>query len=441
MTNIFYGLDTIQFRKIAFECAEKLNIPHNFKRNKETKLAGSDWLKGFLRRNPRVSIRNPESLSINRIQGFNKQEVNHFFKNLEEVIDKYKFQFHQIFNMDETGISTVQEPNKVFAKENHITMLSIPPHSLHRLQCTSHGLRVARIHRALEFAQSAWLRDYIELNTAFRTRATNDFEKNLYKLMNNAVFGKTMENVRNRVDVKLTEPHSTGRHTWACAFWTSRRRASTSSTTTTWPRCTVTSVGSTPIYVGMCILDISKTRLYEFHYDYMAPLYGDKCRIMYTDTDSLIYRIECEDAYADMRRDIARFDTSDYPAYNAYDMPQRNKKVPGLMKDENNGAVMTEFIELRSKMYALRVCEKKDTKKIKGVCRNVVGRTVTFDDYARCLSESVEMTRQQSRIQSKLHQVYTVAKTKLALSPYDDKRYIVPDRTSTLPWGQYAIPQ
>ncbi|EZA53831.1 hypothetical protein X777_06696 [Ooceraea biroi] len=169
-----------------------------------------------------------------------------------------------------------------------------------------------------------------------------------------------------------------------------------------------------PIYVGMCILDILKTRLYEFHYDYMAPLYGDKCRIIYTDTDSLIYRIECEDAYADMRRDIARFDTSDYPADNAYDMPQRNKKVPGLMKDENNGAVMTEFIGLRAKMYALRVCGKKDTKKIKGVCRSVVGRTITFDDYARCLSESVEVTRQQSRIQSKLHRVYTVAETKLA---------------------------
>ncbi|EZA50199.1 hypothetical protein X777_11338 [Ooceraea biroi] len=252
--------------------------------------------------------------------------------------------------------------------------------------------------------------------------------------MNNAVFGKTMENVRNRVDVKLVTRWE-GRY--GAEALMSRpnfhSRAVFGENLLAVELRRLKATFNRPIYVGMCILDISKTRLYEFHYDYMAPLYGDKCRIMYTDTDSLIYRIECEDAYADMRRDIARFDTSDYPADNAYDMPQRNKNVPGLnlMKDENNGAVMTEFIGLRAKMYALRVCGKKDTKKIKGVCRSVVGRTITFDDYARCLSESVEMTRQQSRIQSKLHRVYTVAETKLALSPHDDKWYIVPDSTST----------
>jgi len=103
-----------------------------------------------------------------------------------------------------------------------------------------------------------------------------------------------------------------------------------------------------PIYVEMCILDISKTCLYEFHHEYMLSLYRDKCKIMYTDTDSLIYYIECEDVYDTMKRDIARFDTSDYPVDNAYRMPLANKKVPGLMKDENNGAIMTEFIGRRA---------------------------------------------------------------------------------------------
>jgi len=82
-----------------------------------------------------------------------------------------------------------------------------------------------------------------------------------------------------------------------------------------------------PIYVGMYILDISKVCLYEFHHEYMSPMYRDKCKIMYTDTDSLIYHIECDDVYKNMKRDIARFDTSNYPADNVYGMPLANKTV------------------------------------------------------------------------------------------------------------------
>jgi len=131
-----------------------------------------------------------------------------------------------------------------------------------------------------------------------------------------------------------------------------------------------------PIYVGMCILDISKTCLYEFHHDYMLPMYHEKCKVMYTDTDSLIYLIECDDVYDIMKRDISRFDTTDYAVDNAYGFPLVNKKVPGLMKDENNGAILTEFVGLRVKMYALSVDDKKDTKKVKGVKSNVVVKFV-----------------------------------------------------------------
>jgi len=119
-------------------------------------------------------------------------------------------------------------------------------------------------------------------------------------------------------------------------------------------------------------------------------------------------------------------------------MPLANKKVPDLMKDENNGAIIIEFVGFRAKMYALRVDRKKDTKKVKDVKNSVVTRTITFDDYTRCLNEEIEMTRHQSCIRSKLHEVYTVSETKIALSPYDDKRYIVPNSTET--WGHWRIP-
>ncbi|XP_067203763.1 uncharacterized protein [Linepithema humile] len=160
---------------------------------------------------------------------------------------------------------------------------------------------------------------------------------------------------------------------------------------------------------------------------------------MYTDTDSLIYLLHCEDAYRDMKRDISKFDTSDYSEDNVYGMPRANKKVPGLMKDENNGAIMTEFVGLRAKMYALRVTGQKDTKKVKGVKKSVVARTITFDDYIRCLNAEIELTRRQSCIRSKLHEVYTVSESKLALSPYDDKRHVVSGSTDTLPWGHREI--
>ncbi|KYN16311.1 hypothetical protein ALC57_11429, partial [Trachymyrmex cornetzi] len=140
-----------------------------------------------------------------------------------------------------------------------------------------------------------------------------------------------------------------------------------------------------------------------------------------------------------------RFNTSDYPADNVYGISLANKKVPGLMKDENSGMIMTEFVGLRAKMYAVRVDGKKDTKKAKVVKSNVVARTITFDDYTRCLNEEIEMIRRQSCIRSKLllydlNEVYTISESKIALNPYDDKRYTVPNSTETLPWGHWRIP-
>ncbi|XP_029659117.1 uncharacterized protein LOC115233046 [Formica exsecta] len=236
-------------------------------------------------------------------------------------------------------------------------------------------------------------------------RAKNNFEKNLYKLMNNAVFGKTMENVRNHVDVKLLTKLD-GRYGAEAMIAK--------------PNFHSKSVFSENLVA------VELRKLVKF----------DKSIYV----DGLIYHIECEDVYENMKRDIVRFDTSDYPTNNAYGILFENKKVQGLMKDENNGAIMTEFVGLRAKMYTLRVDGREDAKRAKGVKRNIVARTITFDDYTRCLRDEIEMIRQQSCIRSKLHEVYTIRETKIALSPYDDKRYVVPETTDTLPWGYYRIP-
>ncbi|XP_077280696.1 uncharacterized protein LOC143907685 [Temnothorax americanus] len=229
--------------------------------------------------------------------------------------------------------------------------------------------------------------DCREMNDcAIKTLAKNDFEKNLYKLMNNAVFGKTMENVRNHVDVRLVT-HWEGRYGAEAMIvkpnFHSRSVFSENLVAIEIQKLEVKF--DKPIYVGMCILDISKTCLYEFYHEYMLPLYRDKCKVTYTDTDSLIYHIECDDVYDIIKRHIHyRFDTSDYAIDNTYGIPLVNKKVPGLMKDENNGAIMIEFVGLRAKMYALRVDGKKDTKKATGV-KTQISTVGLYRDSERCV--------------------------------------------------------
>ncbi|XP_076301676.1 uncharacterized protein LOC143219692 [Lasioglossum baleicum] len=195
-----------------------------------------------------------------------------------------------------------------------------------------------------------------------------------------------------------------------------------------------------PIYVGMSILDISKFHLYTFHYEYMYPKFQQNCKILYTDTDSLIYEITCDDAYETLlKRDIHRYDTSNYTVNNVYGVPIANKKQLGLMKDENGGKIMTEFVGLRSKMYAIRVHDDCETKKIKGIRTNVTARDISFEDYVECLNNHTEKSVSSNCIASVRHQVYSMSEIKLALSPYDDKRYICNNLINTLPWGHYSI--
>ncbi|XP_076384365.1 uncharacterized protein LOC143262720 [Megalopta genalis] len=258
-------------------------------------------------------------------------------------------------------------------------------------QCLRYNLKLKKIHRILKFEQSCWLRRYIDLNTRLRANANNDFSKNLFKLMNNAVFGKTMENVRNHVNVKLL------------SRWSGRYGAGRLIARPNFHSCTVFSEDFVavqmnqlsikfykPIYIGMSVLDISKLHLYDFHYGYMLPNFQERCRILYTDTDSLIYQIICDDAYEMIKRDIHRYDTSNYDRNNVYGVPIANNKVLGLMKDENGGKIMTEFVGLRSKMYAIRVQDKDDVKKIKGIKTNVTIKNITFDDYLACLHDHLE---------------------------------------------------
>lgn len=169
--------------------------------------------------------------------------------------------------------------------------------------------------------------------------------------------------------------------------------------------------------------------------------FGSNCKLLYTDTDSLIYGIKHPNVYEVMKENIHRFDTSNYPPDNVYGLPLVNKKIPGLMKDECRGKLITHTLCLRSKIYCIKVYHKDAVKKAKGVKTNVIKNTITSCDYDECLMNLALVYREQHMIRSHFHKLYTTKCNKLALSPFDDKRYLIPNSTDTLPWGhKNAVP-
>lgn len=305
-------------------------------------------------------------------------------------------------------------------------------------QALSHGLILRKIHRILKFKQSNWLQRYIDLNSELRKGAKNEFEKNLFKLMNNAVYGKTMEDVRKRMDMKLVTkwPGRYGAEAYiAKPNFNSRVIFEENLVAIKLDRVQV--IMNKPIYVGFCVLDLSKTCLYAFHFDFMRP--KTNAKLLYTDTDSLIYELTNLDPYQLMKDNSQYFDTSDYSADNQFGIELKNKKVIGLMKDECNGKIITEFVGLRSKMYSLRIEGRDRIKKAKGVKASVVAKTLDFNDYINCLYNNTTEYRTQHLFRSHLHEIQTIKQTKLALNPSDDKRYISSSTTDTLAHGHYKI--
>ncbi|XP_055310959.1 uncharacterized protein LOC129573854, partial [Sitodiplosis mosellana] len=219
------------------------------------------------------------------------------------------------------------------------------------LKCAlRNGLVLKKIHKVIQFQQSQWLKPYIDLNTKLRTEAKNEFEKEFYKLMINAIFGKTMENMRCRADIKL-------RSTWEGRYglrsyiaMPNFKKYKIFDENLAAVELNKTHIKmEKPIAIGMSILDISKVLMYDFFYDYLKPKYGSNVTLLYTDTDSFILDVKTECFYSDMSNDIDKYDTSDYPEPNQFNIPQANKKVPGVFKDELRGEIMAEYAALRAK--------------------------------------------------------------------------------------------
>ena len=190
-----------------------------------------------------------------------------------------------------------------------------------------------------------------------------------------------------------------------------------------------------PLYLGTSILDISKTLMYEFWYDYIEPKYGDKAKLCFTDTDSFIVNIKTEDFFEDISSDVERwFDTSNYDKNDKRPLPiGKNKKVPGLFKDESGGKIITEVVALRPKTYSYLMDAGTDHKKAKETKRCVIKQKLIFENYKDYLFNNKTVYRSQERFKSYYQVMYTEEVNKTALSSNDDKRLQTPDRIITYP--------
>ena len=299
----------------------------------------------------------------------------------------------------------------------------------------SKGLKLTKIHRALEFSQSSWLADYIHFNKQKRAKAKNAFEKDFFKLANNAVFGKTMENKRKRCNIQLvTDPEKMLRLA-ACPTYVSHKIFHENLVAVHYKQSKL--VMDKPLYVGMCILELSKVLMYDFHYNYILPKYPD-AKLLFTDTDSLCYHIRTEDIYSDFFADRELFDNSDYPSDSKFYFAE-NKKVIGKFKDETAGVPIREFIGLKSKMYSISLDNEMNSKKAKGVKKNVIRKGISHGDYLDVLNQSKVMHHKMKTIRSDCHQISSYEINKISLSPFDDKRYILRDGIHSYAYGYLNI--
>lgn len=206
-------------------------------------------------------------------------------------------------------------------------------HYIHLKECLKHGLKLKKIHRILCFRQDNFLKPYIDLNTSLRQSSKTTFEKDFFKLLNNSIFGKTIENQRKQVDVKLVTKWSdnqnvTNKHLTAEKLITKPNVKNITVFSENFVAIQLNHekiVLDRPIYIGFTVLEYAKQHMYQFHYDFIKAKYSDRAELCYTDTDSLLYLIFTEDFYKDIRKNMSKFDTSNFTESNEYNIPKINE--------------------------------------------------------------------------------------------------------------------
>ena len=255
--------------------------------------------------------------------------------------------------------------------------------------------------------------------------------------MNNAVFGKTMENVQNRIDLKLTTDDKYAIKYFSKLHFKDSRFIDGLYLIEMFKREVVY---NKPIYVGTGILDLSKLCMMDFHYNTIHESFGNDYNLIYSDTDSLVYSIKHPDIYEWIKENKNHFDLSDSIRTDLKD--NTNKKVLGKFKDEMNTLLMTEFMSLNPKVYSIKYqtlnefnqVQIKNKKTLKGVSKVVVKNEIKHDDYVHVLNTDEKVCRNVMSIGSFRHQIYSYSRTKVALTNFYDKM-VMTDAFNCVPFG------
>ena len=447
---------------MMFEKGIRGGISHISKRYAE---ANNKYMKDFDKNKPSTFI---QYLDANNLYGWAMSQnlPTHGFKWMDidipsvlKLLEKKDTKIGYIFEVDlEYPVSLWEEHNDYPLAPEKIKIVNVDKlissflpkkhyvlHYKNLKQYLEEGMILKKVHRGIKFNQSCWMEPYIRKNTELRKEAKNAFEKDFFKLMNNSVFGKTIENIRKRQNVKLIDD---------------RKKALKLSSKPDFDRATIfdehlvaihmkkkTEVYfNKPIYVGQAILDISKTLMFDFHYNYIKKKYGQKAELLMTDTDSLMYLVQKDDVYYDIKKDVKKkFDTSNFPDVHPSGIATGvNEKVVGMFKNEAAANNITHFVGLSSKLYSylmeikygkngkLKEPEEDEIRKAKGVKKNVIKKSLTFEDYKKCLFSEEKVLQEMNIIRSKNHDIYSMNVNKVALSSNDDKRIICSNKIDTL---------
>lgn len=294
---------------------------------------------------------------------------------------------------------------------------------------------LGKIHKILVFSQKPWLREYIDFNNQKRNESGTVTEKLFFKKLNNAFFGKTMQNVRKRINVRgaLTQDTNQKLLSSPCLNYFEPINENFTLFKLSKPNLYL----DKPIYIGFCVLELSKLRMYDLYYTHFKSFYKSSCDLLYTDTDSLCLHIHTNDVYFDLREHFAHvLDLSNFPV-DHFLFDETNRGKLGTLKNEICQPIR-EFIGIKPKMYSILYGENECKKTAKGV-RSSTLANITHMTYRSVLMEESKLRHMQYCILSKKHILETVAQNKVSFTAYYDKKFVCEDGIHTLSYGHKDV--